>query len=86
MSVDTPDHIVDNYPFTLYAAKADNNYHLLERLKTQQNVHLCYISGEYLHVVFRNDDNHIGYPDTELKEVEPTIEDCFIQLMKYESN
>ena len=86
MSVNTPENIVNSYPFTLYEAKAANNYHLLEQLKMQDNVRLCYISGEYLHVVFNEDDTQIRFPHKELREVKPTIEDCFIQLMKYESN
>ena len=102
MSVNTPEMIVNNYPFTLYQVKAANNYHLLEQLKMQDNVRLCYISGEYLHVVFKEDDVHLDYIsgeylhvvskkddiflDKDLREVNPTIEDCFIQQMKYESN
>ncbi|MDR2810723.1 MAG: ABC transporter ATP-binding protein [Tannerellaceae bacterium] len=87
LSVDTPANVAAAYPFTLYEIKAENNYHLLEQLKKQSNVRSCYISGEYLRVVFRSDaDLHIHYPAKELKEVKPTIEDCFIQLMSDESN
>lgn len=86
MSLDTPQQIINEYPFQLYAAKAKNNYHLLEHLNLQDNIRLCYISGEYLHLAFRTDDRHIDFPDIEMKEVKPTIEDCFIQLMKNESN
>lgn len=86
MTVNTPEKIVDDYPFMLFEAKADNNYHLLEQLKKQDNISLCYISGEYLHVVFKDEDKHIDYAYTDLREVKPTIEDCFIQLMNNESN
>jgi ABC-type multidrug transport system ATPase subunit len=86
MTVNTPEKIVDDYPFTLFETKADNNYHLLEQLKKQDNISLCYISGEYLHVVFKDEDKHIDYAYTDLREVKPTIEDCFIQLMNNESN
>lgn len=82
MIVDTPDNIIKNYSFALYEAKADNNYHLLESLKKQANVRMAYISGEYLRVVFNDDTAHIDYPNAILKEVKPTIEDCFIQLMR----
>ena len=86
LSVDTPQQIVGKYPYELYAAKSTNNYHLLEKLKTQSNVKSCYISGEYLHIIFKDNDSHIDYPNTEAMKIEPTIEDCFIQLMNYESN
>lgn len=86
MAINTPQQIVNDYPYKLYGVKADNNYHLLESLKKQSNVHSCYISGEYLHVVFINNDIHVDYPNTDIIELKPTIEDCFIQLMNNESN
>ncbi len=84
MSVDTPNNIVDHYPYKLYQTKAANNYHLLEHLKQQGNVHRCYISGEFLHVVFKDNATCIHYPYTDLREIKPSIEDCFINLMDNE--
>lgn len=86
LSIDTPEQIVADFPQQLYAVKADSNYHLLETVKEQKNIDSCYISGEYLHVIFKDGNNHIDYPDAELKIIEPTIEDCFIRLMRHESN
>ena len=86
LSVDTPAKIVAAYPYPLFRIKAGNNYHLLKKLKSQPNVKLCYISGEYLHVVFKDADHSIDFPDAEIKESLPTIEDCFIQLMSDERN
>lgn len=86
MAINTPEGIIKQYPHTLYAVKADNNYHLLEKLKDQENVEICYISGEYLHVVFKGSDLTSEYPLTEIKQISPTIEDCFIQLMNHENN
>lgn len=86
LSVDTPAQIVDDFPYLLYALKAGNNYHLLETIKGQRNIYSCYISGEYLHVIFKDNDTHIDYPDIEITEIKPSIEDCFIQLMSHESN
>lgn len=86
MAVDTPLQIVSEYPYKLYAAKAGNNYHLLETLKSQDNIQSCYISGEYIHVVFKDENINVAYPDTRITQIEPTIEDCFIQLMSHERN
>ncbi len=83
MSVDTPDQIIEAYPDTLFAVKSDNNYRLLEQLKQQENVDLVYISGEYLHVVFKGEDKHIDFPHSEIRQVTPSIEDCFIRLMQH---
>lgn len=86
LSVNTPQQIIDDYPNELYAAKADNNYHLLEKLREQDNVKMVYISGEYLHIVFKDENRRIDYPNVEIHPMRPTIEDCFIQLMRNESN
>ncbi len=86
MSVDTPQKITAGYPYTLYAVKSTDNYQLLEKLKTQDNILNCYISGEFIHVVFKGGNTHINFSGTEIHIIEPSIEDCFIQLMRHESN
>lgn len=86
LSVDTPRQIVNDYPYELYAVKCDNNYHLLQSLKEQDNILLSYISGEYLHLVFKGEDKSIGHPGIAPKPIDASIEDCFIQLMRNESN
>jgi ABC-type multidrug transport system ATPase subunit len=85
ISAGLPEKIIADYPFTLWRVKAADNYRLLQQLKRQSNVRLCYISGEYLRVVFRDDDRQIDYPATDIAAVTPTVEDCFIQLMNNES-
>jgi len=82
LSVNTPQQIIDNFPYELYTAKAENNYHLLEKLKIQENIKTAYISGEFLHVVFEGKDTKVSLPDVEIKRATPSIEDCFIQLMQ----
>lgn len=86
LTINSPEYIVNNFDTQLYAVKAENNYHLLEAIKTQANISSCYISGEYLHVIFKDSDTKIDYPIIEMKETVPTIEDCFIKLMRNESN
>ncbi|KMQ60207.1 ATPase [Chryseobacterium angstadtii] len=91
MSIDTPDHIIRRFPKTLFAAKADNMYKLLENLRNNTEVESCYAFGEYLHLTLKTDDTD---PSTvmqivrdqnvsglETKVVTPTIEDSFIRLM-----
>ncbi|MDR2914770.1 MAG: ABC transporter ATP-binding protein [Tannerella sp.] len=85
LSIDTPEKIISNYPYKLYAVKSNDNYTLLENLRKQRNVHNCYIFGEYLHVVF-NSESEINADILEKKEIKPTIEDCFMQLMEQSLN
>jgi ABC-2 type transport system ATP-binding protein len=91
LSIDTPENIVKQYPETLYAIKAVNMNQLLRDLRSRDVVKSCYAFGEYLHVSLQenvNEDQLLkeldksGHLGMELKEIEPTIEDCFINLMK----
>ncbi len=91
LSIDTPDTIVKQYPEQLYAIKANDMNRLLNEVRTHQSVNSCFAFGEYLHVSFKqNDGNEAlvkeltvkGYQAIECKLIEPTIEDCFIKLMR----
>jgi ABC-type multidrug transport system ATPase subunit len=78
LSIETPKQIVNNYPKKLYSAEADNNYRLLIDLRKNTQVENVYAFGESLHITFKN------IPDESipcLKAIEPTVEDCFIQLI-----
>ena len=91
MSIDTPQRIVAGFPKTLFAAKADHIYRLLQELRTAAEVESCYPFGEYLHLTMGNggltmDDlverlNERGHKNVEIKAIMPSIEDCFIRLM-----
>lgn len=92
MSIDTPENIVKSFPKTLFAAKADNIYRLLQDLRTDQGVESCFAFGEYLHFTMKDQALQVedlekrltekGHQNLEIKEVKPTIEDCFIRLME----
>lgn len=91
MSIDTPDTIIKSYPKTLFAAKADNIYKLLEDLRSDTDVESCYTFGEYLHLTMKADDadeisvmqiaGKNNLEGLEVKQIMPTIEDSFIRLM-----
>lgn len=91
MSVNTPQNIIADYSTTLYAAKANNIYQLLNDLRKNDLVDSCYAFGEYLHITLAQDTGEAvqqlkryavqkGHTHIELKPIEPTIEDSFIQL------
>ena len=79
LSIETPEKIVENYPKKLYSAESDNNYSLLEQLRRNILVDSVYMFGDSLHVTFKDkvDDSISG-----LKEIKPSVEDCFIGLIK----
>lgn len=78
LSIETPEKIIEDYPKKLYAAESDNNYNLLEQLRKNDLVDSVYMFGDCLHISFKNEiDNNIP----NLKEIKPSVEDCFIGLM-----
>jgi len=93
LSIDTPKNIIKAYPENLYKIKADNMFGLLKDLNSYTDTLSCYTFGEYLHLSLLNDDqqgqarslDHLkekGHTGIEMIPVTPTIEDCFIKLLK----
>ncbi|MEJ7767383.1 MAG: ABC transporter ATP-binding protein [Chitinophagaceae bacterium] len=93
LSVDTPENITSQYPQNLYAIKASKMSKLLHDLRENGNIRSCYAFGEYHHITFTIEYSTakttlLDYLDTkqhnqvELTTINPSIEDCFIQLME----
>ncbi|MFE7086345.1 ABC transporter ATP-binding protein [Sphingobacterium spiritivorum] len=91
MSIDSPDNIIKNFPKTLFAAKSDNIYKLLQDLRSNAAIDSCYAFGEYLHLTLKTDSMDVlsvmriageeNINGLDVKVVTPTIEDSFIRLM-----
>lgn len=93
LSIDTPEAIIDNYPGNLYKVRANKMFRLLNDLNDHTNTLSCYTFGEFLHLSLKKDDKStqialidhllkLGHHDVEMDKVKPTIEDCFIKLLK----
>ncbi|MBL7931885.1 MAG: ABC transporter ATP-binding protein [Bacteroidia bacterium] len=92
LSIDTPQNIMQAYPADLYAVKADNMAKLLNALKNYNNTQLSYAFGEYAHLSFKENRNATAdliatlksedFREIELKQIQATIEDCFIKFLK----
>ncbi|MFV0606727.1 MAG: ABC transporter ATP-binding protein [Niabella sp.] len=91
MSVNRPDVIVQSFPKSLFAVKADNIYQLLKELRTDAAVESCYAFGDNLHLTLSsnlgNEQNlqvlaeKYNPINLTIKKIAPTIEDSFIRLM-----
>jgi len=92
ISIDTPQNIIDNFTDTLYSVEGDNMYQLLLDLRKNPLVKTCYAFGDTLHVTL-NGEKEKGEGRKEsygltvlrsygLKEISPTIEDCYMNLSK----
>lgn len=91
LSIDTPQNIIDSYPEVLYGVKAHSMFSLLKNLRTYENIIDTYAYGEYAHASFRGLTEmsevkkylqDVGLEEVEIHKVRPTIEDCFIKLLK----
>ncbi|MGZ4054889.1 MAG: ABC transporter ATP-binding protein [Bacteroidia bacterium] len=91
LSTNTPDDTIKAYPEKLYAVKSANMYKLLTDLRNFEGTLSCYTFGEHLHLSLKCTEqealNYLKskeYNDIEFKQIEPTVEDCFIRLLKNE--
>lgn len=95
MSIDTPENIMRAFPTTLFAVRAADAYHLRMDLLAEPFTESCHAFGDEVHLTLLRDESGKaarqqevidamrarGHADVELREVEPSIEDCFIRLM-----
>lgn len=91
LSIDTPAQIVAAFEPTMLAVKAKEMLHLLNQLKESVFVANAYPSGIYHHVILKEDATAEmlqqqlltkKYTGLEIINGQPTIEDCFMQLMR----
>ena len=92
MSIDTPQNIIKQFPEKLFAIRSNRMSRLLHDLRNNRHVKRCFAFGEYHHITFENNsetesnqliqDLHLqNHKEITLKHINPTIEDCFINLM-----
>jgi len=92
MSIDTPASIRKNFGRALWAVKADDTYRLLADLRRFKATRSAFPFGEYIHLV--PDDERVksaeiesylqalGHSHIAVRQIEPSIEDCFMEMMK----
>ena len=92
-SIDTPENIVKQFRKKLYKVESDNNYLLLEKLRKNPDVESVVMFGDNLHVTFNgevtidngqltidngNNNSQFSTLNSQFKEIQPSVEDCFI--------
>lgn len=93
LSIDTPGAIIGSYPDPLFAIRSESTYRLMKDLEAYPELLSCYTFGAYLHVSISNSSDtgqknlliyleQKGHTEVEMNLVTPTIEDCFIRLLK----
>lgn len=92
LTIDTPDNIVKAYTQTLWAVRSDNMHRLLTDLRGIDGVKTAFAFGESHHATIDSSIltleklheklTSFGHRDIMIEAVEPSIEDCFMNLQK----
>ncbi|CAN5390304.1 hypothetical protein BH11BAC2_BH11BAC2_03410 [soil metagenome] len=93
LKTNTPQTIIHEFGKPLFAIKSESMYPILLELRKQSFIENIYPFGEFHHVILKSPatdkqllidflNQFLG--ETEFKEIEPDIEDCFIDLMSFD--
>ncbi len=89
LQTDTPEALRASYPYPLYAVKSRNTYQLLKSLRETFYTRTVLPFGDFLHLStkekmaldqIQNDLRTKGFEAIEIKEIEATVEDVFLEL------
>jgi ABC-type multidrug transport system ATPase subunit len=90
LTIDTPKNIVSQYKNKLWAVESDNMHKLLMDLRSDETTKNCFAFGDKIHISVDSGElivenllkqlNEKGHTNIFIREIEPTIEDCFMQL------
>jgi ABC-2 type transport system ATP-binding protein len=92
LDIDSPAGVTKKFGKPLWAFRADDMYHLMTDLVSMPEVLSCYPFGSEHHVVFKDSNQSTddiwkrlagkGYINLGVQRIEPSIEDCFMDLMR----
>lgn len=92
LSIDTPQNIEKDYPRELFSIKSNQKHGLLKDLRNYRYTATAYSFGNEIHysdnrsepdmISLRDYLEKLDHQNVLIKSTNPTIEDCFIELMK----
>ena len=90
MKIEPPQNIINNFPETLWAVKAEHMSALLSDLRNCIGVKSCFAFGEVHHITVDTEILSLeslitflqkkGHTGIHVNPINPTIEDCYMQL------
>jgi ABC-2 type transport system ATP-binding protein len=91
LQLSTPKQVIERFPYELFTIRSEDIYSLLSGLREYPGIKSCYAFGQSAHVAFETgvfgeramiDFLRIkGHDQVSIKRIDPTIEDCFMELM-----
>ncbi len=91
LDIDSPEGIIKKFKKPLWAIRSTKMFRLLQDLKKMDNVESCFPFGQEHHVTFKEVLNisslekeltALGHRDLKMNQIQATIEDSFMELMK----
>ena len=94
LSIDTPENVRNQYHLNLYAVSTDNRFQLLKDLRAFDHSESVFSFGHKMHLSTRavldvpGLNTYLtekGHGDIQIEEISASIEDCFMELLREES-
>lgn len=92
LDMDSPLSIIQNFDRPLWSVRSSNMFSLLNDLRLYENTESCFAFGDAHHLTLKDtvlEETDIkrflhkkGHDNIDVTRIEPTIEDCFMALMK----
>jgi len=93
LQIETPQQIVANFPHQIFAVHSADNFQLLQDLQEWKTLHSVYPFGYNFHLIDTRSSCDItnelqiyltqrGHSEIACSLAKPTIEDCFMELLK----
>ncbi len=96
LTVETPQNIINQFDKKIYNVKSQSMYKLMKDLRGFEHTHSTFLFGQFVHFIpnkidfnteylekYLLDNNH---SDIFIKEIMPSIEDCFMELDQAKSD
>ena len=93
LSVNTPARIRENFQLQLWALRAENMYNLKNDLEGYADIRSVFLFGQDLHITLKQEDRQeklqnwlekMGHKQIHIEAIQPSVEDCFMELMSKE--
>lgn len=92
LSIETPEKVMQSYPYDLFAVKTNDMHKLLRQIGDFNKLVSGYAFGEYAHFSFKRETvteidiksqlTQQGFEGIEVHRIKANVEDCFINLLK----
>ena len=96
MKIDTTERMVSSYLHRLFAVRSDNMFRLIRDLEKWERTHTIFAFGQFAHFTSKNDEIgteelrqyllSCGHLQPEAKEIQPNIEDVFLEMSHGKGN